>query len=136
SLVMSRLGVRVPSPALHSKFAGPVGTIRLFYVIIDSLNFVQVPKWPTGADCKSADLRLRRFESFPVHHIDACRKACASVEEVEWRRSDVACPSCVGVRSSAGLDCGGSSVSRASAFQAEGRGFESRSPLCMIPRDE
>src|SRR5687767_2074103 len=27
-----------------------------------------VPKRPTGADCKSAGLRLRRFESFPLHH--------------------------------------------------------------------
>src|SRR3954454_3298899 len=26
-----------------------------------------VPKWPTGADCKSAGSRLRRFESFPHH---------------------------------------------------------------------
>ena len=26
-----------------------------------------VPKWPTGADCKSAGLCLRRFESFPHH---------------------------------------------------------------------
>ena len=26
-----------------------------------------VPKRPTGADCKSAGLRLRRFESFPHH---------------------------------------------------------------------
>ena len=27
-----------------------------------------VPKWPTGADCKSAGSRLRRFESFPHHN--------------------------------------------------------------------
>ena len=27
-----------------------------------------VPKWPTGADCKSAGLRLRWFESSPAHH--------------------------------------------------------------------
>src|SRR3954464_16021472 len=26
-----------------------------------------VPKWPTGADCKSAGASLRRFESFPHH---------------------------------------------------------------------
>src|SRR5512139_1624083 len=26
-----------------------------------------VPKRPTGADCKSAGLCLRRFESFPLH---------------------------------------------------------------------
>src|SRR5262249_33521313 len=26
-------------------------------------------KWPTRADCKSAGLRLRRFESFSHHHL-------------------------------------------------------------------
>ena len=29
-------------------------------------NKPEVPKWPTGADCKSAGLALRRFESFPL----------------------------------------------------------------------
>ena len=29
----------------------------------------RIPKWPTGADCKSAGLRLRRFESFSYHHL-------------------------------------------------------------------
>ena len=28
----------------------------------------EVPEWPKGADCKSAGLCLRRFESFPLHH--------------------------------------------------------------------
>ena len=27
-----------------------------------------VPEWPKGADCKSVGLRLRRFESSPLHH--------------------------------------------------------------------
>ncbi len=27
----------------------------------------RLPKWTTGADCKSAGWRLRRFESFTVH---------------------------------------------------------------------
>ena len=27
-----------------------------------------VPEWPKGADCKSAGVRLRRFESFSLHH--------------------------------------------------------------------
>ena len=38
-----------------------------------------VPKRPTGADCKSAGLRLRRFESFPLHH-RARGKSPAKVE--------------------------------------------------------
>ena len=28
----------------------------------------RILKWPTRADCKSAGLRLRRFESFSYHH--------------------------------------------------------------------
>jgi hypothetical protein len=36
-----------------------------------------VPKWPTGADCKSAGLRLRRFESFPHH--GGCDGRCSEV---------------------------------------------------------
>ena len=51
-------------------------------------------EWLKAADCKSADVSLRRFESFFAHRICEC-----------------------------------SSVGRASAFQAEGRGFESRLPL-------
>jgi hypothetical protein len=27
-----------------------------------------MPEWPKGADCKFAGLRLRRFESFSIHH--------------------------------------------------------------------
>ncbi len=67
----------------------------------------EVPKRPKGADCKSAGVCLRRFESSPLH----CSKASLS-------RSDRGFAS-----------RGGSSVGRASAFQAERRGFESRSPL-------
>ena len=28
----------------------------------------EVPKWPKGADCKSAGERLRGFKSSPPHH--------------------------------------------------------------------
>src|SRR5215207_8497971 len=31
-----------------------------------------VPKRPTGADCKSAGLCLRSFESYPLHHLCGC----------------------------------------------------------------
>ena len=54
----------------------------------------QLPEWPNGADCNSADLRLRWFESITAHRY-----------------------------------CGSSSVDRALAFQAEGRGVEPRLPL-------
>src|SRR5438105_7511030 len=59
-----------------------------------------MPERPKGADCKSAGSRLRRFESFSLHH---------STMET-WDR-------------------GNSSAGRASAFQAECHGFESRFPL-------
>ena len=28
----------------------------------------EIPEWSKGADCKSADIRLRRFESYSRHH--------------------------------------------------------------------
>src|SRR5699024_12477399 len=31
-----------------------------------------IPKWLTGADCKSAGLGLRRFESYSPHHFFGC----------------------------------------------------------------
>ena len=34
----------------------------------------RLPKWPTGADCKSAGLRLRWFESITYHHSINTRK--------------------------------------------------------------
>ena len=58
----------------------------------------EVPEWPKGADCKSAGVSLRRFESSPLHAATLRR-------------------------------CGSSSVGRARAFQARGRGFDSRLPL-------
>ena len=61
---------------------------------IISIAIGQIPEWPNGADCKSAGLRLRWFESIFAHQ-----------------------------------NCGSSSVDRALAFQAEGRGFEPRLPL-------
>src|SRR5271166_494944 len=64
----------------------------------------EVPEWPKGADCKSAGLCLRRFESSPLHQYDS---------ELEG-------------------ESGNSSVGRARAFQARGRGFESRFPLQTI----
>ncbi len=35
---------------------------------LDTIHLhARLPKWPTGADCKSAGVRLRRFESFTWH---------------------------------------------------------------------
>jgi hypothetical protein len=60
----------------------------------------EVPERPKGADCKSAGVSLRRFESSPLHP----RRTRAGIAQ----------------------------LARASAFQAEGRGFESRFPLPLI----
>jgi hypothetical protein len=60
----------------------------------------EVAEWTKAADCKSAGASLRRFESFPPHHRGL-------------------------IFSHAGV----AQLARASAFQAEGRGFESRLPL-------
>ena len=57
-------------------------------------NLGEVAEWSKAADCKSAGVSLRRFESCPPHKY-----------------------------------AGVAQLARASAFQAEGRGFESRLPL-------
>ena len=64
----------------------------------------EVPEWPKGADCKSAGVSLRRFESSPLH------MNCGDHHVTSF-------------------DAGIAQLARASAFQAEGRGFESRFPL-------
>src|SRR5262245_40045560 len=66
----------------------------------------EVPERPKGADCKSAGKRLRRFESSPLHF-----GAADPIPAVGLVRR------------------GSSSVGRARAFQARGRGFDSRLPL-------
>ena len=38
-------------------------------------GFGEVPKWPKGADCKSAGVRLRGFKSSPPHHFSECLEA-------------------------------------------------------------
>ena len=35
--------------------------------IVLLINVGQIPEWPNGADCKSAGLRLRWFESIFAH---------------------------------------------------------------------
>ena len=56
----------------------------------------EVAEWSKAADCKSAGVSLRRFESCPPQRF---------------------------------YFAGVAQLARASAFQAEGRGFESRLPL-------
>ena len=35
--------------------------------LTESAGYGQIPEWPNGADCKSAGLRLRWFESIFAH---------------------------------------------------------------------
>jgi len=83
--------------------------------ITSSISFLvfwgQVPEWLKGADCKSAGLCLRRFESFPVHHFFQEKSGFDFM--LCFRRAGVA------------------QLARVSAFQAEGCGFETRLPLQM-----
>ena len=74
--------------------------------------FGQVAEWLKATDCKSVLLRVRRFESFPAHN----------------QMLRVGLYTSPGARSST-FYRGSSSAGRASAFQAEGREFESRLPL-------
>ena len=94
--VICNLGVVGSNPTRGSKeltIENEQWTIKL------SIGKGQLPEWPNGADCNSAGLRLRWFESITAHE-----------------------------------KCGSSSVDRALAFQAEGRGFESRLPLLHLPK--
>ncbi len=84
-----------------------------------------MPEWLKGADCKSVGKRLRRFKSFSLHS--------ALVQGWASEARTTVLPAHFGeqaVTSHRQRWCGSSSVGRASAFQAEGRGFEPRLPLC------
>jgi hypothetical protein len=85
-----------------SPLDGFTGGGRIGYV--PAVGRGEVPERPKGADCKSAGLRLQRFKSSPPHSKTFGFKPLS----------------------------GSSSVGRASAFQAEGRGFESRFPLQFL----
>ncbi len=47
--------------------------IRLIPLKVEAAG--RIPKWPTGADCKSAGLRLRQFESDSYHHLTKTGKS-------------------------------------------------------------
>ena len=90
-------------------------------VLGDRLCFKgEIPKWPTGADCKSAGECLRRFESCSPHLNGAVDRIPLELEMM--------------IRTSWMILSGSSSVGRALAFQAKGRGFEFRFPLTFDAR--
>ena len=84
-----------------------------------SVSRGEIPKWPTGADCKSVGGRLRRFESCSPHfkQMGTAKLSFYRISGSLWTISG-----------------GSSSVGRALAFQAKGRGFELRLPLTFEAR--
>ena len=77
----------------------------------------RVVKWPTTTDCKSVLLRVRWFESALAHsHLPGLLTAVGE-------------PGNLANVLFGNVSCGSSSVGRATAFQAVGRGFEPRLPL-------
>ena len=89
--------------------------------MMETSSVGQVPERPNGADCKSAVFRLQWFESTPAH---IARRSFSEGGQYSIRFF-------VNLFSRRkGWDkSGSSSVGRATAFQAVGRGFEPRLPL-------
>src|SRR5262249_12827344 len=69
-LVSSGSGVQILPPA-------PVFLAVFDEALSHAGRFGEVPKWPKGADCKSAGVRLRGFKSSPPHHAIGCGRAGA-----------------------------------------------------------
>ena len=78
----------------------------------------EVAEWSKAADCKSAGASLRRFESCPPHGTIKDMTGFLTI----FNKYYVA-------GFSDARKAGVAQLARASAFQAEGREFESRLPL-------
>jgi hypothetical protein len=90
-------------------FATPKSETSGFHGCVEML-FGGVPEWPNGADCKSAGVCLRWFESIRPHSL--CQSYSCLIPVKKGKNK-----------------CGSSSAGRAIAFQAIGREFEPRLPL-------
>ena len=88
----------------------------------------EVAEWTKAADCKSAGESLRRFESFPPHHLNSDFGFWISDLAPSLRSGHAFIPQSAICNPQLKL-AGVAQLVRASAFQAEGRGFESRLPL-------
>ena len=64
----------------------------------------EVPKWPNGADCKSAGLCLRWFESTPLHHFTRGGPAHSKHSNTATRRIRRDTSGLLGKGARAGLD--------------------------------
>ena len=65
--------------------AGPPGRVRLairYGILVSDSQYGQVGEWLKPTDCKSVPpCEVRRFESFPVHHIGAAEAVVAQLVE-------------------------------------------------------
>ncbi len=97
------------------------------YIMNRASWFGEVAEWTKAADCKSAGASLRRFESCPPHFSRYMIQDTGCKIRTPMLIIDHA--SCIMHRASFEMYAGVAQLARASAFQAEGRGFESRLPL-------
>jgi hypothetical protein len=100
--------------------------------IASSVYEGEVAEWTKAADCKSAGASLRRFESCPPHQCFGFKNRVFATEVTEkMEKGSLNRIFKSSVFSVAISEAGVAQLARASAFQAEGRGFESRLPLEM-----
>lgn len=99
-------------------FASSTGKMSQTENVFMIYNGGEVAERSKAADCKSAGASLRRFESCPPHG--------NNMEALGFSFFNITNQIVSGYNA---FQAGVAQLARASAFQAEGRGFESRLPL-------
>jgi hypothetical protein len=102
-------------------FASSTGKMSQLQRVIYNFYGGEVAERSKAADCKSAGASLRRFESCPPQ--STYREFMISGQFLSATRPIAGCNA---------FKAGVAQLARASAFQAEGRGFESRLPLIVF----
>ena len=100
-------------------FASSTGKMSQTEKLSTKYHGGEVAERSKAADCKSAGASLRRFESCPPHGNN-------NMEAFGFSFSNITNQIVSGYNA---FQAGVAQLARASAFQAEGRGFESRLPL-------
>ena len=94
--------------------------------ILSYVPIGEVAEWTKAADCKSAGASLRRFESCPPQKEDFSALAKhLNTRPLRYLYNSI-------IWNTYAFLAGVAQLARASAFQAEGRGFESRLPLGLL----
>ena len=99
-------------------FASSIGKMSQLQRVKHTFIGGEVAERSKAADCKSAGASLRRFESCPPQNTDMGNKSFGLLLML-----NILLAGCNAIKA------GVAQLARASAFQAEGRGFESRLPL-------